>query len=117
MGNHRSLVEPVYKSKKYGYEHLTINAAAVTQIITLTEQEARYRLTPARAPATAATVADTKSNSEALQMLMNSSSRAWEAVARPCLRWSTLRSQRLLSKHCQLINWPSNNCVSKQARN
>lgn len=70
----KGLVEPVYRSKKYGYEHLTINAAAVTQIITLTEQEAKYRLTPMPTAATAATMSNTKSNSEALQVLMKSSS-------------------------------------------
>jgi len=70
----KGLVEPVYKSKKYGYEHLTINAAAVTQIITLTEQEAKYRLAPV--PASVAAMAGSNSNSEALQMLMAKSSTA-----------------------------------------
>lgn len=73
----KGLVEPVYRSKKYGYEHLTINAAAVTQIIALTEQEAKYRLAPAGAPvqthASTATMASSKSNLAALQALMTNS--------------------------------------------
>jgi len=42
----RGLVEPVYESKDKGYKHITITAALVSHISKLTEQEARYRLTP-----------------------------------------------------------------------
>jgi predicted Ser/Thr protein kinase len=68
----KGLVEPVYRSKKYGYEHLTINAAAVTQIITLTEQEAKYRLSPVPVPQQV--VEKSQSNSEALRKLTANSS-------------------------------------------
>jgi predicted Ser/Thr protein kinase len=65
----RGLVEPVYVSEKYGYEHITITATAVTQITALTEQEARYRLAPATAPASQPVAPSMRSNSDALQML------------------------------------------------
>jgi predicted Ser/Thr protein kinase len=68
----KGLVEPVYRSKKYGYEHLTINAAAVTQIIALTEQEAKYRLAPV--PALQSVAERSQSNSEALRKLAANSS-------------------------------------------
>lgn len=42
----RGLVEPVYSSKKLGYDHITITAALASHVSKVTEQEARYRLTP-----------------------------------------------------------------------
>jgi hypothetical protein len=38
------LVEPVYRSKKYSYQHIAISAASAAHITQLTEAEARYRL-------------------------------------------------------------------------
>lgn len=73
----RGLVEPVYESSRYGYEHITITATAVNQISQLTEQEAKYRLTPSRVPATSvATSASTQptNNVAALAMLQSSRS-------------------------------------------
>lgn len=77
----RGLVEPVYESSRYGYEHITITATAVSQISHLTEQEAKYRLTPGRAPSNAPTTTATPNNATALSMLQ--STRSSSSPARP----------------------------------
>ena len=43
----KGLVEPVYRSPKYKYQHISISAASPAQIVQLTDAEAQYRL---RAP-------------------------------------------------------------------
>jgi predicted Ser/Thr protein kinase len=43
----KGLVEPVYRSQKYKYQHISISAASASQIVQLTDAEAQYRL---RAP-------------------------------------------------------------------
>lgn len=45
----KGLVEPVYRSSKYKYQHISISAASPSQIVQLTEAEAQYRLKPMRA--------------------------------------------------------------------
>lgn len=80
----RGLVEPVYFGKRHSYEHITIEAKAVTQITTLTEQEAKYRLMPVTAPPLALVRPKPLSNSDALQALMgNASQDSSRARARP----------------------------------
>lgn len=44
----KGLVEPVYRSKKYKYQHISISAASPSQIVQLSEAEAQYRLKPTR---------------------------------------------------------------------
>jgi predicted Ser/Thr protein kinase len=65
----RGLVEPVYSSSRYGYEHITITATAVNQISHLTEQEATYRLTPARTRINSTATATVVNNVTALSKL------------------------------------------------
>lgn len=65
----RGLVEPVYSNSRYGYEHITITATAVNQILSLTEQEARYRLRPSSAANTAPTRHQSTTNAAALAVL------------------------------------------------
>jgi len=77
----RGLVEPVYESSRYGYEHITITATAVSQISHLTEQEAKYRLTPGRGPANVPVTTTTPDNATALSMLQ--STRSSSSPARP----------------------------------
>jgi hypothetical protein len=40
----KGLVEPVYRSPKYKYEHIAITAASLSQIVQLNDAEALYRL-------------------------------------------------------------------------
>lgn len=70
----RGLVEPVYSSSKYGYEHITITATAVSQISHLTEQEANYRLTPGRVSVSVPASAAATNNVAALSMLQSTRS-------------------------------------------
>ena len=68
----RGLVEPVYSSKKLGYDHITITASLVSHVSKLTEQEARYRLTPGASPQTGGRSVST--NAAALEALKNAGS-------------------------------------------
>lgn len=70
----RGLVEPVYSNSRYGYEHITITATAVSQVSSLTEQEARYRLTPTRTRNTAPSSAQTTTNAATLAALKSTHS-------------------------------------------
>lgn len=70
----RGLVEPVYESKDRGYKHITITAALVSHISKLTEQEARYRLTPV--PSQQKNGQPSSSNAAALAALKNTSAGA-----------------------------------------
>lgn len=45
----KGLVEPIYRSPKYKYQHISISAASTSQVVRLTDAEARYRLTAPRA--------------------------------------------------------------------
>ncbi len=45
----KGLVEPVFRSAKYKYQHISISAASASQVVQLTEVEARYRLKGPRA--------------------------------------------------------------------
>jgi hypothetical protein len=79
----RGLVEPVYASKKYNYQHISITADALSQISQLTEAEARYRLSAPRTPIVrSATSSPASSNSAALALLRGSS----PAVTSPLTR-------------------------------
>lgn len=70
----RGLVEPVYASKKYNYQHISITADAVSQISQLSEAEARYRLSAPRTPvARKATSSAATNNAVALDVLRGSS--------------------------------------------
>jgi len=69
----RGLVEPVYASKKYSYQHISITADAIGQISYLTEAEAQYRLKVPR-PQMARTVNTNNNNSAALDRLRGSTS-------------------------------------------
>lgn len=40
----KGLVEPIYRSPKYKYQHISITAATLSQITQLTDAEARFRL-------------------------------------------------------------------------
>lgn len=44
----KGLVEPVYRSPKYKYQHISISATAPSQIVQLTDAEAQYRLRTSR---------------------------------------------------------------------
>lgn len=44
----KGLVEPVYRSAKYKYQHISISATSASQVVQLTEAEARYRLKGSR---------------------------------------------------------------------
>lgn len=66
----RGLVEPVFSNRQYRYEHISITATAATQISFLTEQEAKYRLTPSQAPA----LVPPPNNAATLQLLKSSQS-------------------------------------------
>jgi predicted Ser/Thr protein kinase len=68
----RGLVEPVYSNKKLGYDHITITAPLVSHISKLTEQEARYRLTPGSSQQ--ASGQSLSSNAAALAALNNAGS-------------------------------------------
>ncbi len=70
----RGLVEPVYSNKKLGYDHITITAPLVSHISKLTEQEARYRLTPGSSQQMRGQ--SLSSNAAALAALKNSGSAA-----------------------------------------
>jgi len=80
----RGLVEPVYSSSRYGYEHITITATAVNQISPLTEQEAQYRLRPSSAPRAVSAGVTASTNSAALAM-MKSTSTTTSAATRPAV--------------------------------
>ena len=80
----RGLVEPVYSNSRYGYEHITITATAVSQISSLTEQEARYRLRPASASNTAPARSQPTTNAAVLATLQ--STRATKPIASPPAR-------------------------------
>lgn len=65
----KGLVEPVYRSPKYKYQHISISATSPSQIVQLTEADAQYRLKPLRAghPSTA-------SNADRLDQMKGTSS-------------------------------------------
>lgn len=67
----RGLVEPVFESRKYNYQHVSITADSVAQIAQLTENEAKYRLTAPRVPTSQTST--TSSNLEVLDRLRGSS--------------------------------------------
>ena len=70
----RGLVEPVYASKKYKYQHISITADAVSQISQLTEAEAQYRLSAPRVSvARQSTTSAASNNSAVLDRLRGSS--------------------------------------------
>ncbi len=70
----RGLVEPVYASKKYKYQHISITADAVSQISQLTEAEAKYRLSAPRASVgRQSTTSAASNNSAVLDKLRGSS--------------------------------------------
>lgn len=78
----RGLVEPVYASKKYKYQHISITADAVSQIGQLTEAEAKYRLSAPRPTATArSTTSASSNNSAVLDRLRGSSATAQSAAS------------------------------------
>ena len=60
----KGLVEPVYRSPKYKYQHISISAASSSQVVRLTDAEAQYRLTAPRAGRLAAV-----SNTERLDLM------------------------------------------------
>jgi len=77
----RGLVEPVYASKKYKYQHISITADAVSQISQLTEAEAKYRLSaprPSFSPRSTSSAAS--NNSVVLDRLRGSSATTQPAV-------------------------------------
>lgn len=45
----KGLVEPIYRNRKYNYQHISISAASSAQIVRLTDAEAKYRLNAPRA--------------------------------------------------------------------
>lgn len=70
----RGLVEPVYASRKYKYQHISITADAVGQISQLTEAEAKYRLSALRpSSAPRSTTPAPSNNSAVLDRLRGSS--------------------------------------------
>lgn len=75
----KGLIEPIYRSPKYKYQHICITAVSPSQVVRLTDAEARYRLTPARSVRPAAV-----SNTELLdQMKAQGSTRTSHAVTAP----------------------------------
>lgn len=67
----RGLVEPVYASKKYNYQHISITPDSVGQISQISEAEAKYRLSGRRVAASPS--ASGLTNSAALDRLRGSS--------------------------------------------
>jgi len=75
----KGLVEPIYRSPKYKYQHISISAASSSQVVRLTDAEAKYRLTAPRAGRPAAV-----SNTELLdRMKVKGSTRSTRPVKAP----------------------------------
>lgn len=66
----KGLVEPVYRSPKYKYQHISISAVSPSQVVRLTDSEAKYRLTAPRSRQKVAV-----SNTELLDQMKTGSTR------------------------------------------
>lgn len=64
----KGLVEPIYRNPKFNYQHISVSAASLSQIVQLTEAEAQFRL---KAPRTGRP--NTASNAELLGQMKGKS--------------------------------------------